>query len=62
MILSMASSTLGGSVRCGSGWLSDLGLAGGPYWSQLGGGYPQIPLLQFLGIGGCLWYYEECAV
>ena len=35
------------------------GWAHGPYLSHLGGGYPKIPLLQFAGVGGCLWYHEE---
>jgi len=35
------------------------GWARGPYWWHLGGGYPEIPLLQFAGVGGGLWYHEE---
>ena len=35
------------------------GWARGPYSSHLGGGYPEIPLLQFAGVGGGLWYHEE---
>jgi len=33
--------------------------ARGPYSSHLGGGYPEIPLLPFAGVGGGLWYHEE---
>ena len=35
------------------------GRARGPYLSHLGDGYPEIPLLQFAGVGGGLWYHEE---
>jgi len=31
----------------------------GPYSSHLGGGYSEIPLLQFAGVGGGFWYHEE---
>ena len=31
----------------------------GRYSWHLGGGYPEIPLLQFAGVGGGLWYHEE---
>jgi len=37
------------------------GWARGPYSSHLGGGYPKIPLLQFTGVGGGLWYQEKRA-
>jgi len=33
----------------------------GPYSSHLRGGYPEITLLQFGGVGGGLWYHEERA-
>jgi len=35
------------------------GWARGPDSSHLGGGHPEIPLLQFAGVGGGLWYHEE---
>ena len=35
------------------------GWARGLYSSHLGGGYPEIPLLQFAEVGGGLWYHEE---
>jgi len=35
------------------------GWARGPYLLHLGGGYGEIPLLQFAGVGGGLSYHEE---
>jgi len=47
----------GVQVCCvGRGW------ARGPYSLHLGGGYPEIPVLQFSGVGGGLWYHEERSV
>ena len=35
------------------------GWARGPYMSHLGGGDPEIPLLEFAGVREDLWYHEE---
>jgi len=35
------------------------GGGGGRFLWVWGGGYPEIPLLQFAGVGGGSWYHEE---